>query len=825
MKRDPRKIVSGNQVEEKPNAELRRRPEPLQKAPPCRVNCPGGADVRGWITTIAQRKKLGLSDAEAYGIAWRRIVDVNPFPAVMGRICPHPCESGCNRLGKDEAVSVNQLERFLGDWALGAALPLQRLETDAKPESIGVIGAGPAGLSFAYQMARRGYEVTAYERYPKAGGMLRYGIPVYRLPEEVLDAEIQRILELGVELKLDTRIGRDISPARLEARHAIVFLGIGAHRGRLLGVPGEAGSGVLTGTEYLSRVNRGEEVSIGRRVAVIGGGNTAVDSARAARRSGAEVTILYRRTRAEMPAIASEIDEAIEEGVLIEYLAAPLEIMRNDGVLESLVVRKMELGAPDDSGRRRPMPVAGSERRFPVNSVIAAISQEPDWSDLERYRVDGDGARGDRVGEIAGPVWAAGDVLSLGIASSAIGDGRRAAEAVHARLRGLPEPVFEQPEPIEVGPVKIDYYVEKPRLDPPLRSVPERFKEPASEIHLGITEAQFLEELSRCLSCGQCFGCEQCWMYCVHTCFTRLENVKPGVHFAVTLDNCQACGKCIDICPCGYLQIRSPEARASTPDPAPRESKRRRSDPSVESIVESTRGRVVKRRKTLPELRDFVFHKPAVPTLVDSGTQEERENYSQRMMQRLGISVERYAILNIHRIGVRAPVTFVFEELQKWDGDSTWWPNRLAAIERVGGRLEHIRVFFLGRRKRPFGLEIRLFGLNVIPLFELRARTIREVPTVVDCDNARYLLFDCRGGYPVGILAGYVRSPIADQQEVDQTQFYFAVGFNFYGKEDWPESHLINSVWERFHNRVTANVLNTFKRECEAKFQEILEGE
>jgi NADPH-dependent glutamate synthase beta subunit-like oxidoreductase len=260
-----------HRVEEKRESEALRQPEQLQQVPPCRANCPGGSDIRGWVTTIAQRKKLGLTDAEAYGLAWRRIVSVNPFPAVMGRICPHPCESGCNRIGKDEAVSVNQMERFIGDWALRAGLKLARLEADRKPESIGVVGAGPAGLSFAYQMARRGYPVTVYERYPKAGGMLRYGIPVYRLAEEVLDAEIQRILDLGVELELNTRIGRDISFERLESRHPIIFLGIGAHKGQLLGVPGEAGTGLWTGTEYLSRINQGEAVSLGRRVVVIGG--------------------------------------------------------------------------------------------------------------------------------------------------------------------------------------------------------------------------------------------------------------------------------------------------------------------------------------------------------------------------------------------------------------------------------------------------------------------------------------------------------------------------------------------------------------------------
>jgi len=549
-----------NRAKEKPEAGSRRQPEQVQKQSPCRVNCPGGADIRGWVTMIARREKLGLSTEEAYARAWNAISDVNPFPAVMGRICPHPCESGCNRIGKDGAVSVNQMERFIGDWGLRTGLSLQSLEVHAKPESIGVIGAGPAGLSFAYQMARRGYEVTIYESYPKAGGMLRYGIPVYRLPEEILDAEIQRILDLGVKLELDTKVGREVSLERLGLRHACVFLGIGAHKGRLLGLPGETGPGVWTGTDYLSRINRGEVVRLGRRVAVIGGGNTAIDVARTARRSGAEVTIFYRRTRAEMPAIAGEVDEAIEEGVAIEYLVAPVDTLRSDGALESLVLQKMELGAPDESGRRRPVPVADSEHQIPVDSVIAAIAQEPDWTNLEFHRSDADALRGGPFGEVSERVWAAGDVLGLGIAGGAIANGRMAAEAAHAQLRGLPAPDFDRPEP--TVSVKTDYYAAKPRLTAPVRPVSERLRHPEAEIHLGITEEQFLQEAERCLSCGQCFGCERCWMYCAHGCFVRLENARPGAYFEVSLDNCQACGKCVDLCPCGYLQFRSQETPA-----------------------------------------------------------------------------------------------------------------------------------------------------------------------------------------------------------------------------------------------------------------------
>jgi NADPH-dependent glutamate synthase beta subunit-like oxidoreductase len=545
-------------MEEQSKPGVRHQPEQRSETPPCGASCPGGADVRSWIGTIAQRKKLGLRDEEAYRLAWNTIVDVNPFPAIMGRVCPHPCEGGCNRIEKDEAVSVNQMERFLGDWALRAGLPLARLEGDCKAESIGVIGSGPAGLSFAYQMARRGYPVVVYERNAKAGGMLRYGIPVYRLPEAVLDAEIQRILDLGVELKLESRIGRDVSLEQLESRHAMVFLGIGAQHGRMLGLPGETGPGCWSGTDYLSRVNQGDRVALGRRVAVIGGGNTAVDAAREARRGGAEeVLLLYRRTRAEMPAIATEIDEAIEEGVRIEFLVAPTEIVRDGDRLDSLVLTRMELGPADASGRRRPLPIAGSEYSLSVDSLIAAVSQQTDWSGLEAYRFDEDASPAEEFGKSAAHVWAGGDVIGLGVAGSAIGSGRLAAESMHARLRGLPEPVHSEADPITIGSVRLDHHPEQPRSEPLALPVSEWLQEPDAEIHLGISEEQFLAEAARCLSCGQCFGCEQCWMYCPHTCFTRLENVQPGMYYALNLDQCQACGKCIDICPCGFLHVQS----------------------------------------------------------------------------------------------------------------------------------------------------------------------------------------------------------------------------------------------------------------------------
>ncbi len=550
------------------NAQRPAAPEPLQgigaspqqqeSRPPCQAGCPNCGDIRGWIGVIAQRANTGLSRDEAYARAWGMIADVNPFPSVLGRICPHPCESHCNRGDKDGSVSINAMERFLGDWAIHAELPLARLEEDPKPESIGVIGGGPAGLSFAYQMARRGYRVTVYDQQTKSGGMLRYGIPDYRLPPEVLDSEVGRILDLGVTLELGVTVGVDVSVEELKSRHQVLFLGIGAQSGRRLGVPGEDGDGVLLGTDFLGRVNRHEPVDVGQRVVVIGGGDTAFDAARSARRLGAEVTILYRRTREEMPAREEEVEETLEEGIRVEYLVAPTEVKRNAVSIKGLALQRMELGEPDASGRRRPVPIPDSEFEIPVDTVIAAISQEADWTGLEVLKAEGLWMEDDPSGGLDNGVLAGGDALGLGIAGTAIVQGRRAAEVIHARLRDLPPPVYDEREPVNSERIQLDYYETSAPAAPFHLPVEEALGEAGAEVHVGISEQQFIQEASRCFSCGSCFGCGHCSMYCTALCFTKVEEGGPGMYYALTLDQCEECGKCVEVCPSGFLQVAPP---------------------------------------------------------------------------------------------------------------------------------------------------------------------------------------------------------------------------------------------------------------------------
>ena len=525
------------------------RPKYAEKTPPCALHCPIGTDIRGWITTIAQAEAYNRTHEEALELAWRKITDFNPFPAVCGRVCPYPCESACNRKDKDGAVAINALERFVGDFGIGKGLKLARIAEEARGEKIAVIGSGPAGLSCAYQLSRRGYPVTVFEAFSRPGGMLRYGIPKYRLPHEILDAEIQRILDLGVELKCNFVIGKDISIEQLRQQYRAIFVGIGAHKGLKLGVPGEDAPNVLTGAEFLNRVNNGDTVEVGGKVAVIGGGDTAIDAARVCKRLGAEVTVVYRRTRAEMPAIAREIDGALEEGVAFEFLAAPTEVLQDNGTAKGIRCVGMELGEPDASGRPKPVPIPGSEFEIESSTIIAAVSQEPQFDRIPELRESAAWLQPDGWGATGKPgIYAGGDTLALALAATAINQGRLAAQAIDSHLRNAD---LKKPDPLpEARKVIADWHMEVERHE--RQRLPVEQRDMKAEIESGLQETEAVEEAQRCMSCGMCMDCESCWTYCVNNCFVRLPK---GEHYNIKMDLCNGCKKCAEGCPTGYLEL------------------------------------------------------------------------------------------------------------------------------------------------------------------------------------------------------------------------------------------------------------------------------
>jgi heterodisulfide reductase subunit A len=498
-----------------------------QERPPCTEACPIRQEAAGYVALIREGR---------FHEAAQLIHKKNPLPIVCGRVCYHPCETECNRGYVDKPVAIQYLKRFALDWELehNGKFEPPKIEVD-KPQKVAVIGSGPSGLTCAHDLALSGYKVTVYEQLPVIGGMLAVGIPEYRLPKRLLDMEIEYMRGMGIQFKTDTKLGADFTIENLRKQgFQAFFLSIGAHRSVKLEIKGEELDGVISGVEFLRRANLGMVRKVEKHVGVVGGGNTAIDAARTALRMGAEkVSILYRRTKAEMPASPHEIADAEAEGIQIAYLTSPVEILSTNNKVAGVSCIRMELGEPDASGRRRPVPVPGSEHELQFDMIIVAISQSPELSSvngrsslklsISRYgTLDVDP---ETLQTNVPFIFAGGDVVmgpSTVIAS--MGAGRRAAESIDKVLNGqrledytthMVKPSIRRGEdfrphayaPMYKDTPKVDR-TEMPKRDEEMR------KHMFAEVELGYSEEEAVREASRCMSCGVCVECYECERVC-----------------------------------------------------------------------------------------------------------------------------------------------------------------------------------------------------------------------------------------------------------------------------------------------------------------------
>ena len=610
-------------------------PTYIQSTPPCQGSCPSGEDIRSYLNIVRGVEKPP-KDVTWQEYAWRRLTEANPLPSVMGRVCPAPCESGCNRNQVEDFVGINSVEHFLGEWAIEHGLKFVAPEHKTG-KTVAVIGGGPAGLSTAYQLALKGHAVTIFDERAELGGMMRYGIPGFRTPRDVLDAEIQRILDLGVQARMNTRIGTDITLEEIQQQFDAVFLGMGAQSGRPLPVEGADAPNVVTATAFLKAFNDGRLQHVGQRVVVVGGGDTSIDVATVARRlghidqtheadrpelaiagdtgyaahdaamlsrrQGAEVTLTSVFAVEKMQASKHEVEHALGEGITIRGSMVPLAVVVGaDGRATGLKVAQCE--AKLVGGRLEIKPVEGTEEVIEADLIVSAIGQAVDFTGLEALN-NGKGAiNADKNYQVAGQtgMFCGGDVIRPHLLTTAIGHGAIAAEGIHRFLQG--EALDKRPK-IDVHSFDLmRKLVEKGlpvgTIEEPLRGTDkstgavhnfdnrsDRYVIPHKDLFLGhfnyternkrkvvslsaeealsnfeermlpLLEAQAQAEAKRCMSCGLCFECDNCVVYCPQTAVFKVKKSQSttGRYVDTDYNKCIGCHICHDVCPTGYIQM------------------------------------------------------------------------------------------------------------------------------------------------------------------------------------------------------------------------------------------------------------------------------
>jgi 2-oxoacid:acceptor oxidoreductase gamma subunit (pyruvate/2-ketoisovalerate family)/2-oxoacid:acceptor oxidoreductase delta subunit (pyruvate/2-ketoisovalerate family) len=509
-------------------------PTYVTKTPPCSANCPAGTDVREFIRLSSEKKFYEAAEI---------IYEHNPFPSICGRVCPNFCEQNCNRNELDEGLNIGAVERFLGDKAIKRKVGPSEIKFS---EKVAVIGSGPAGLTAALRLRKKGYDVTVYEALPYAGGMMRTGIPKFRLPDEILDNEINNIVKQGVKIVLNKKV----SVADLGNDYSAVIVAVGSHIGTKMGFPNE--ELLIDGIKFLRDFklnNNTFDIKNGDEVAVIGGGNTAIDVSRTVLRLGGKPTIYYRRTHNEMPAIANEVEEAMAEGVKIKFLTSPTGVTKIDENHLELKMINMKLGQPDKSGRRSPIPIPNSGNSIFINKVISAIGQK-----FDSYAFAGNSPKpvqGKIEFDSSIPVFCAGDMAWGGTVTEAIGSGNKVAEEIHAFFRGL-EYNHETTLENVVVPADLNfiYYLPSARHRNPVIKENDFYND-FSEVVGGLTGEEVIVETARCLHCGECFSCGNCYNYCPDAAIHIDEDGRLRIDY----DYCKGCGICVQECPSSAINF------------------------------------------------------------------------------------------------------------------------------------------------------------------------------------------------------------------------------------------------------------------------------